>query len=59
MKRRLLYIFIVSVLICFVSLLLCKINKKQTVAIIGAMDDEISVIYDNLNNKKTFKKIIL
>lgn len=56
MKRRLLYIFIVSVLICFVSLLFWNINKKQTVAFIGAMDDEISVIYDNLNNKKAFKK---
>lgn len=52
MKKTLLYTFSAFILICCLCVFVF-VNTKETVAVIGAMDDEISEIYNNLKNPKT------
>lgn len=56
MKRILLYILVFFICIFFISILFNRVNKKDTIAIIGAMDEEISEIYSNLKSIKTIQK---
>ena len=54
MKRTVLYI-----LFCIILIFIFVFNnayKKETVAIIGAMDDEIDEIHNNLNNAKVVQE---
>lgn len=58
MKRKQFYIIFVFVfvLIFIACILFCGIKHKDTIAIIGAMDEEISEIRTNLENSKIIKK---
>ncbi len=54
MKRKLFYTLLVFV--CIIGVLFFYTKPKDTIAIIGAMDDEISEIRDNLKNSNIIKK---
>ncbi len=56
MKRTIKYIIFFIISICIICLFFNYTNKKETVAIIGAMDDEINEIHNNLNNTKTVQQ---
>lgn len=56
MKRKRFYVLFILILILTVCVLFCCIKHKDTIAIIGAMDEEISEIRNNLKNSKTIKK---
>ena len=42
MKRKLIYTLLILALTCFIYTLSCHIKHKDTVAIIGALDEEIN-----------------
>jgi hypothetical protein len=50
MKRKQLYILFVLILIFTTCVLKCSVTHKDTIAVIGAMDEEISEIRNSLNN---------
>ena len=56
MKKKLFYILFVFILILTACVFYCCIKHKDTIAIIGAMDEEISEIRTNLKNSKTIQK---
>lgn len=56
MKRKLFYTLFLLVLILIICILFCCIKHKNTIAIIGAMDEEISEIRNNLKNAETIQK---
>ena len=56
MKRKSFYILFVPVLIFVICTLSYCITQKDTIAIIGAMDDEIAEIRSNLKNSRTIQK---
>ena len=56
MKRKPFYVLFIFILIFVACILLYCIKHKDTIAIIGAMDEEISVIRNNLKNSKTIQK---
>lgn len=56
MKRNQFYILFVLILIFTACILLCCPRHKNTIAIIGAMDEEISEIRNNLKNSKAIQK---
>ena len=55
MKRKQFYTLFVLILIFIICIFYC-INHKDTIAVIGAMDEEISGIRNNLKNSKTIQK---
>lgn len=56
MKRKLFYTIFAFILIFTVYILFCGIKHKNTIAIIGAMDEEIIEISNNLKKSKTIQK---
>lgn len=56
MRKKILYILFLLILILTACILLYCTKHRNTVAIIGAMDDEINEIRNNLNYSKTIKK---
>ena len=56
MRRKLFYITVVFIFIFSFCVGFYYVNYKKTVAIIGAMDEEINEIYTSLKNPKTIQK---
>ena len=56
MIRKHFYALFVLVLIITACILFYCVKRKDTIAIIGAMDEEISIICAKLNNSKTIQK---